>query len=221
MSRPLHGRADPRPVPRIGKRSVPLIEYHSSYECNTIRCRGSRRSERAGAAGQPAYRARSARYEPRRRDGRGRQEQSSSLGSQHRCLASHESEYCASMKRRPTKRAPPDSFETVRAVGLALPDVEATIKYDRSPVLKARGSFMAGLATHRSAEPQTLVVRLHRSAVRPACGEMTCRRGRQSAMSRGESGHSRRMNQRPLTFVNFTSFSWSVATAISPVIFTF
>jgi hypothetical protein len=45
-------------------------------------------------------------------------------------------------------------------VGLALPDVEATTKYDGSPVLKVSGSFMAGLATHRSAEPETLVVRV-------------------------------------------------------------
>ena len=47
----------------------------------------------------------------------------------------------------------------VRIVGLALPDVEATTKYDGSPVLKRGGSFMAGLATHPSAEPDTLVVR--------------------------------------------------------------
>ena len=52
-----------------------------------------------------------------------------------------------------------DAFRTVRALGLALPDVEAATKYDGSPVLKAGGSFMAGLATHRSAEPGTLVVR--------------------------------------------------------------
>ena len=52
-----------------------------------------------------------------------------------------------------------DAFEIVRAVGLALPDVEATIKYDGSPVLKVGGSFMAGLATHPSAEPDTLVIR--------------------------------------------------------------
>ena len=53
----------------------------------------------------------------------------------------------------------PDAFEIVRTVGLALPDVEATTKYDGSPVLKRGGSFMAGLATHPSAEPDTLVVR--------------------------------------------------------------
>jgi hypothetical protein len=39
-----------------------------------------------------------------------------------------------------------------------LPDVEATTKYDGSPVLKLNGCFMAGLATHPSAEPDTLVV---------------------------------------------------------------
>jgi hypothetical protein len=44
-------------------------------------------------------------------------------------------------------------------VGLALPDVEATTRYDGSPVLKVGGCFMAGLATHHSAEPATLVVR--------------------------------------------------------------
>jgi hypothetical protein len=64
------------------------------------------------------------------------------------------------MKRQPTKRAPADPFDTVRTVGLTLPDVEATTKYDGSPVLKVGGSFMAGLATHRSAESQTLVVRV-------------------------------------------------------------
>jgi hypothetical protein len=64
-----------------------------------------------------------------------------------------------SMKRRPTQEPPADVFEMVRAVGLGLPDVEATTKYDGSPVLKLGGSFMAGLATHPSAEPETLVVR--------------------------------------------------------------
>jgi hypothetical protein len=53
----------------------------------------------------------------------------------------------------------PDPFETVRTLGLALPGVEAATKYDGSPVLKLGGSFMAGMATHRSAEPGTLIVR--------------------------------------------------------------
>jgi hypothetical protein len=52
-----------------------------------------------------------------------------------------------------------DPFHIVREVGLTLPDVEATTKYDGSPVLKVGGAFMAGLATHPSAEPNTLVVR--------------------------------------------------------------
>mgnify|MGYP001031517985 FL=1 len=52
-----------------------------------------------------------------------------------------------------------DGFDRVRQVGLALPGVEAATKYDGSPVLKLGGCFMAGLATHRSAEPGMLVVR--------------------------------------------------------------
>jgi hypothetical protein len=63
------------------------------------------------------------------------------------------------MKRRPIQRKPRDAFEVVTMVGLGLPDVEATTKYDGSPVLKLGGCFMAGLATHPSAEPDTLVVR--------------------------------------------------------------
>jgi hypothetical protein len=59
-----------------------------------------------------------------------------------------------------SRRKGADVFEAVRTVGLALPDVEAATKYDGSPVLKVGGSFMAGLATHRSAEPDTLVVRV-------------------------------------------------------------
>ena len=63
------------------------------------------------------------------------------------------------MKSRRTRGTAVDCFETVRAVGLALPGVEATTKYDGSPVLKVDGMFMAGLAMHPSAEPDTLVVR--------------------------------------------------------------
>ncbi len=63
------------------------------------------------------------------------------------------------MKRRPARRLVAGAFDIVRTVGLALPDVEAATKYDGSPVLKVDGLFMAGLATHPSAEPDTLVVR--------------------------------------------------------------
>jgi hypothetical protein len=60
--------------------------------------------------------------------------------------------------RRATRQLA-DVFEAVRQVGLTLPDVEATTRYDGSPVLKLGGAFLAGLATHPSAEPGTLVVR--------------------------------------------------------------
>jgi hypothetical protein len=52
-----------------------------------------------------------------------------------------------------------DPFQIVREVGLEWPDVEAMTKYDGSPRLTVGGAFMAGLATHHSAEPGTLVVR--------------------------------------------------------------
>ena len=53
-----------------------------------------------------------------------------------------------------------DAFGLVRDLGLAWPDVEAGTKYDGSPVLTCRGCFMAGMAMHASAEPDTLVVRI-------------------------------------------------------------
>ena len=52
-----------------------------------------------------------------------------------------------------------DPFAVVRDVGLTLPDVTAATKYDGSPLLRVGGCFMAGLATHPSAEAATLVVR--------------------------------------------------------------
>jgi hypothetical protein len=52
-----------------------------------------------------------------------------------------------------------DAFVRVRKIGLALPEVEFATKYDGSQVLKLRGCFMAGMARHCSAEPDTLVVR--------------------------------------------------------------
>ena len=60
----------------------------------------------------------------------------------------------SSLKRPSTTR-----FDVVRTVGLTLPDVEATTNWARVPVLRVRGCFMAGIASHRSAEPDTLVVR--------------------------------------------------------------
>lgn len=69
-------------------------------------------------------------------------------------------EYCARMKRVLRKPAATGSFDAVKKVGLTLPGVEATIRYDGSPTLKAGGCFMACLATHESAEPDSLVVRI-------------------------------------------------------------
>ena len=63
------------------------------------------------------------------------------------------------MKARRSKQTSANLFDIVRTVGLGLPGVEAATRYDGSPMLKVGGSFMAGLATHRSAEPGTLVVR--------------------------------------------------------------
>jgi len=65
------------------------------------------------------------------------------------------------VKRRIARRKQEEGpFQRVRAVGLTLPGVEAATRYDGSSVLKLGGCFMAGLATHRSAEPDTLVVRM-------------------------------------------------------------
>ena len=59
----------------------------------------------------------------------------------------------------PPKPRAADPFDVVRRVGLTLPRVEAATRYDGASVLKADGCFMAGLATHPSAEPGSLVVR--------------------------------------------------------------
>ena len=61
---------------------------------------------------------------------------------------------------KPNAPPPAEPFAIVRDIGLGLPDVEATMKYDGSPVLKLGGCFMAGLAGHPSAEADTLVVRM-------------------------------------------------------------
>ena len=51
------------------------------------------------------------------------------------------------------------SFDTVREMGLALPDVEEGTVYG-SPALKVRGKMFACLPVHRSAEPGSLAVRI-------------------------------------------------------------
>ncbi|MGH7552541.1 MAG: MmcQ/YjbR family DNA-binding protein [Longimicrobiales bacterium] len=51
------------------------------------------------------------------------------------------------------------TFDTVRKLGLALPGVEEGTVYG-SPALKANGRMFACVAIHRSAEPDTLAVRM-------------------------------------------------------------
>ena len=68
--------------------------------------------------------------------------------------------YCARMKTVLRKPTSTDSFGAVKKVGLTLPGVEAVVRYDGSPALKAGGCFMAGLATHHSAEADSLVIRM-------------------------------------------------------------
>ena len=49
------------------------------------------------------------------------------------------------------------SFQTVAAIGRTLPDVEVTTTWGK-PALKVRGRMFVCIASHTSAEPNTLVV---------------------------------------------------------------
>jgi hypothetical protein len=51
------------------------------------------------------------------------------------------------------------NFDTVRKIGLPLPGVEESTAYG-SPALKVRGKLLACVPAHRSAEPDSLVVRV-------------------------------------------------------------
>ena len=51
-------------------------------------------------------------------------------------------------------------FARIRRLGMTLPEVESATRYDGSPVLKAGGCFMAAVASHPSAEPASVVVRM-------------------------------------------------------------
>ena len=50
-------------------------------------------------------------------------------------------------------------FDLIREIGLALPDVEEDTTYG-APSLKVRGKLLTCPAIHRSAEPNTLVVKI-------------------------------------------------------------
>ena len=51
------------------------------------------------------------------------------------------------------------TFDIVREIGLALPDVEEGTMYG-SPALKVRGNLLTCMAIHKSAEPESLAVRI-------------------------------------------------------------
>ena len=57
------------------------------------------------------------------------------------------------------RRAAAATFDTVRKIGLALPDVEEGTMYG-TPALKLRGKLLACMTSHKSAEPNSLAVRL-------------------------------------------------------------
>jgi len=50
-------------------------------------------------------------------------------------------------------------FDVVRTIGLELPGVEESTMYG-APALKVRGKLLACMASHKSAEPGSLVVRI-------------------------------------------------------------
>ena len=63
-------------------------------------------------------------------------------------------------KRTPARRAKSAvSWATVREMGMALPGVEEGMAYG-TPALKVRGQMFTCVPSHRSAEPDSLVVRL-------------------------------------------------------------
>ena len=57
------------------------------------------------------------------------------------------------------RRAAATTFATVRKIGLTLPDVEEGTMYG-TPALKLRGKLLACMTSHKSAEPNSLAVRL-------------------------------------------------------------
>lgn len=52
-----------------------------------------------------------------------------------------------------------DPFDVVRRIGLELPGIEESTMYG-APALKIRGKLLACMASHKSAEPGSLVVRI-------------------------------------------------------------
>jgi len=64
-----------------------------------------------------------------------------------------------SFRERGAMRRNKNDFEMVRKIGLTFPDVEESTVYG-SPALKLKGKLLACMASHRSAEPGSLVLRV-------------------------------------------------------------
>src|SRR6266850_5338269 len=77
-------------------------------------------------------------------------------GSKKRLLISHESDRRSSVDEMPRGKI---SFDAVRRMALALPEVEEGTMHG-SPAFKVRGKLLACAAIHKSAEPDTLAVRI-------------------------------------------------------------
>jgi len=77
-------------------------------------------------------------------------------GSKERLLISHKAD-----RRSPVDEMPGGkiSFDAVRRMAVALPEVEEGTMHG-SPAFKVRGKLLACAAIHKSAEPDTLAVRI-------------------------------------------------------------
>jgi hypothetical protein len=64
------------------------------------------------------------------------------------------------MSRPQNRETAAGVFARIRRLGVTLPEVESGTRSDGSPLLKARGCFMAAVASHPSAEPASVVVRM-------------------------------------------------------------
>src|SRR5436190_19924582 len=77
-------------------------------------------------------------------------------GSKKRSLISRNGDRQPSVNQMPRRKI---SFDAVRRIAVALPDVEEGTMHG-SPAFKVRGKLLACGAIHKSAEPDTLAVRI-------------------------------------------------------------
>src|SRR5207244_7471143 len=77
-------------------------------------------------------------------------------GSKKRSLISPDGERWSDADAKPGRKI---SFDAVRRLAVALPEVEEGTTYG-SPAFKVRGKLLACVAIHKSAEPDSLAVRI-------------------------------------------------------------